>query len=111
MAQHKAHRGWLIQRITALFLIPLTLWLVWSVVAILPLNYQDARNWLAWPANTILFGTFCFILIHHTWLGLKEVIEDYIHNPVLKSISLLLVLTILLALLAISLHSLLSLRL
>ena len=111
MTHGKAQRSWLIQRITALLLIPLTLWLVWSVVTTLPLDYQAAHNWLTLPLNGILFGVFLVILFHHTWLGLKEVIEDYVHNPVLKSIGLLLLIILLLALLAISLHSLFSLRL
>jgi len=111
MTHSKAHRGWFLQRLTALLLIPLTLWLVWSVATTLPLDYQAAHNWLSQPLNSILFGVFLLILFHHTWLGLKEVIEDYVHNPVLKSIALFLLIIIVLALLALSLHSLFSLRL
>lgn len=111
MAPGKAHRSWLIQRITAVLLIPLALWFVWSIVSMLPLNYQTTHNWLAQPVNSVLFGSFLLILFHHTWLGLKEVTEDYVHNTVLKSFSLFLLITILLALLALSLHSLFSLRL
>lgn len=108
MTTGKAHRSWIIQRLTALLLIPLIIWLLFSLLQALPLGYTEAKEWLTAPFNSILFGFFLVILYHHTYLGMREVIEDYIHQPGLKSMSLLLLLVAAVLMTLISLHSLYS---
>lgn len=109
MAAGKAHRTWIIQRLTALLLIPLLIWFLFSMLQALPLGYMEARAWLSNPVNSVLFGVFIVILYHHAWIGMREVIEDYVHQPGLKQFSLLLLLIITILLVLISLHSLFSL--
>lgn len=111
MSSGKAHRTWIIQRLTALLLIPLTIWFLFSLLQVLPLGYTEAREWLASPFNSILFGVFMIILYHHGWVGMREVIEDYVHQPALKRVSLIILMLAAILLLTISLHSLFSLHL
>ena len=111
MSLGKAHHIWIIQRLTALLLIPLTIWFLFSLLQALPLGYTEAREWLSTPFNSVLFGVFMVILYHHAWIGMREVIEDYIHAPALKQLSLTLLLIIAVLLILVSLHSLFSLHL
>lgn len=110
MASGKAHRIWIIQRLTALLLIPLVIWFLFSLLQALPLGYMEAREWLSNPFNSILFGVFIVILYHHAWVGMREVIEDYAHHPGLKKLSLFVLLVIATLLTLVSLHSLFSLH-
>src|SRR5690606_10993056 len=45
---------WLIERASAAFLIPLTAWLVWSVMDMRGASYAEFTAWLALPWNATL---------------------------------------------------------
>ena len=80
---------WWAQRLTALALIPLSLWFVASVAAMTGADYATMRAWCDSP----LVGTLLILLIvatfYHAYLGLQVVIEDYVHNEPLKIAALL----------------------
>ena len=71
---------WLNQRISAIFLIPLVLWLVFSFVKILgdPQGYLPV--FFAYPVNAIMGILFFCCGFYHGSLGLQVIIEDYITN-------------------------------
>tara|TARA_B100000676_G_C17764047_1_gene673134 strand:- start:249 stop:641 length:393 start_codon:yes stop_codon:yes gene_type:complete len=91
---------WWWQRITALMLIPLSLWFVASVwmIVISGATYTELVSWLNGPISASLMLIFLGSIFLHLKLGLQVVIEDYVHTKWLKwsLIVLLLVLTILL---------------
>ena len=67
-------------RVTALALIPLTIWFVISVIAHLGAPLPEIRAWLGHPVNAALFILFIAIGLHHAANGLTEVYEDYVHG-------------------------------
>jgi succinate dehydrogenase / fumarate reductase membrane anchor subunit len=80
---------WWRQRITALLLIPLTVWFA-PAIAVLPgASYEVVRQWIASPLNGVLLLAFIVVAAHHSILGLKTVIEDYVHGGGVKLASLL----------------------
>lgn len=70
---------WWQQRVTAAALIPLTLWLVTSLVALGAGSYEDFTAWLRSPPVAVLMILFLIALFQHMALGLQVVIEDYVH--------------------------------
>lgn len=72
---------WWMQRLTAVALIPLTLWFVYVMGRLLGASYEDATIWLASPVNAALMIAFVLAGLHHAQLGLQVIIEDYIHTP------------------------------
>lgn len=69
-----------VQRLTALALVPLVIWIV---VLVLGLVGQDAfvvRARLAEPLTGTLLVAFILATFWHAQLGLQVVIEDYIHT-------------------------------
>jgi succinate dehydrogenase / fumarate reductase membrane anchor subunit len=80
---------WIMQRITAVALVPLTLWFVFSAVALAGSGYGDATAWLADPINAVLMLLLVIATFHHLQLGLQVVIEDYVHGEGVKIASLL----------------------
>jgi succinate dehydrogenase / fumarate reductase membrane anchor subunit len=92
---------WWVQRVTAVALVPLTLWLVASIVALAGADYRTVANWMGSPVTAVLLIALLLATFRHAQLGVRVVIEDYIHHEGVKIASLLAVNAIL-ALLAIA---------
>jgi len=82
---------WCAQRVTALALIPLSIWFVASIVFLTDVDHATAMQWLGSPITLGLMALFLIALIYHAVLGLQVVVEDYIHGHATKLILLLLV--------------------
>ena len=67
------------QRITAIALVPLTVWLVGSLVAIGTADHAQTVHWIRTPAVSIALLLTIAALFHHAQLGLQTVVEDYVH--------------------------------
>ena len=79
---------WWHQRLTALALIPLTVWFAVSLIVIASGTYQQATDWIKDP---IVAGLMILMLAagyYHLKLGMQVIIEDYIHSEWLKITSL-----------------------
>jgi succinate dehydrogenase / fumarate reductase membrane anchor subunit len=71
---------WWIQRVTAVALVPLTLWLAMSIVALAGRGHDAFIAWLSAPPATIAMVLLLIALFYHMALGLQVVIEDYVHS-------------------------------
>jgi len=71
------------QRLTAIALVPLVLWLAFSIASLPSMDYLAIREWLSQPFNAVLMILFMIAGFYHSRLGLQVVIEDYIgsHGP------------------------------
>ncbi len=75
-----ASQHWTQERLTSLANIPLMLWLVWSVVRLVPLSYSDFTDWLREPLHAGLMIASLISVFYHTTLGAQVIAEDYIHD-------------------------------
>ena len=71
---------WWAERVSAVALVPLTLWFAASIIAHTGSDYATFIVWLRTPLATILMILLLIALFHHTALGLQVVIEDYVHS-------------------------------
>ena len=69
----------MVQRITAVALIALGLWVVWIALEMLHLDYAAARALIARPSNAVLMIAFVIASFWHAQLGLQVIVEDYVH--------------------------------
>lgn len=69
---------WWRERLTALALIPLTLWLGFSVALMGTADYYTVIDWLAHPVNAGLMALTLIVGFWHAVLGIQSVAEDYI---------------------------------
>ena len=81
---------WWAQRVTAVALIPLSLWFIYSAVTLVGIDRAGFKIWLNAPGTILLMSLFVIALFYHMQLGLQVVIEDYIHNERNKIVSLVL---------------------
>lgn len=94
---------WIAQRLTAVALVPLTLWFVFSVFSLQGANHAGLIAWMQSPLHLVLLLALIAATFHHMQLGLQTVIEDYIHGDSCRMVALMAMrgITILLALTAI----------
>ena len=74
---------WWWQRLTAILLVPLSLWFVgslWSIV-VGGADRDALVDWLSGPVAAVLMLLFLGATFYHLKLGLQVVIEDYVHGP------------------------------
>ena len=89
-----AHRGtetfWR-QRLTAVANIPLVIFLILSIAAYAGADYATARAYFAQPVVALAMLALVLSASVHMRIGLKEIIEDYVHNELAKVGAILLV--------------------
>jgi succinate dehydrogenase / fumarate reductase membrane anchor subunit len=71
---------WWAQRVTAVALIPLSLWFASALTRLAGAGYDAFTAWLRAPITPILIVLLLVALFHHLALGLQVVIEDYVHS-------------------------------
>ena len=88
-----AHRGtetfWR-QRVTAVANVPLVLFLIFSIVTHIGADYATVRAYLAQPVVAIAMLALVISAAIHMRIGLKEIIEDYVHGEGAKVVAILL---------------------
>ncbi len=75
---------WRAERITAIALVPLTIWFVVSVLHLLGADQPHVAHWVSHPVNTVLLLALIAMTFHHMQLGLQVIIGDYIHSRPLE---------------------------
>ena len=73
-------REWWAERVSAVALVPLTLWFAASIIAHSGSDYATFIAWMRTPLAAIWMILLLIALFHHTALGLQVVIEDYVHS-------------------------------
>ncbi len=80
---------WWAERMTALALVPLTVWFVVFVIALTGADYATVRDWIAAPVVAGLLVLVVVATFYHGALALQVVIEDYIHHEAAKFAALI----------------------
>ncbi|MEO8628096.1 MAG: succinate dehydrogenase, hydrophobic membrane anchor protein [Betaproteobacteria bacterium] len=72
-------RAWLVQRVTAVFMLLFIVFLLLHFLFDRPCSYAAWHGWMSSPAMRIAAVVFFAALIAHAWVGLRDVIMDYVH--------------------------------
>ena len=86
-AKDGTHHWW-VQRLSAVALVPLTVWFVISVISLAGADHAAVSAWLAQPLSAVFMLLFVVATFYHLQLGVQVVIEDYIHGEATKIICL-----------------------
>ena len=78
-AKYGTHH-FIVQRITAVALVPLSVWAIYLALALVHADYGHARTIVHQPFTAICLTSFVVALFWHAQLGLQVVIEDYVHT-------------------------------
>ena len=66
------------QRITAITLIPLSIWVLVLLNKALHAPYTETQAWLTSPINAAIIIVWIIAVFYHAALGIQVVIEDYV---------------------------------
>lgn len=91
-------RTWLLQRLTAVYM--LVFGLAFTIYILLnPVHDQISwKGLFAHPFSAITTALFFFSILYHAWVGIRDILIDYIKRPVLRFVSWVVVTLLLVAL-------------
>lgn len=82
--------AWLLQRGSAVYMLFFMAFLLVHFIGNPPLSYGEWRDWVISPGTLITFALFFGVLFLHAWVGIRDVIMDYIHAAGLRVTTLVL---------------------
>jgi succinate dehydrogenase / fumarate reductase membrane anchor subunit len=71
---------WWAQRVTAIALVPLSIWFVIAAIGLIGADYATFTAWLGEFGNALLMALTVIALFYHAQLGMQVVVEDYVHS-------------------------------
>ena len=71
---------WWVQRLTAIALLPLGLWLAVALLGLPGLGYAEVVAWLREPLTAVLLLMTLIVVVYHSYLGVQVVVEDYVEG-------------------------------
>ena len=71
---------WWVQRLTAVALVPLSLWFIYSMIGLTGAEHRVVVAWFSHPLNAVLMIVLIATTFHHAQLGIQVVIEDFVHH-------------------------------
>jgi len=75
---------WSHQRLSAIAMLPLSLWFMTALLGHLQDDLGALTNWIRSPFVTVLLISLIGAMFYHAKLGLQVVIEDYVHSEIAK---------------------------
>ena len=82
---------WWAERLTAVALLPLTLWFVYAVLHLAGAPRHAVAHWAGNPLNAALLAALVIATFRHAQLGLQAVVDDYVHDETAHMAALLLI--------------------
>lgn len=89
-ARGGVHHWWL-QRLTSVALVPLTVWFVVSLLSLPALDHATVIAWMAQAWTAVLLIILLLVACWHSQLGVRVVVEDYVHGAGAKTLTLVIV--------------------
>lgn len=89
-AKEGVHHWW-VQRLTAIALVPLSVWFVISLMALPSFDHATVTAWMSEGWTALLLVLLVLVAAWHSQLGVRVVVEDYVHGHGLKTLTLVVV--------------------
>jgi len=86
-AKNGVHHWWL-QRLTSVALVPLTVWFTISLLSLPSLDHVTVVAWMAQSWTALLLILLVLVATWHSQLGVRVVVEDYVHTTGLRTLTL-----------------------
>jgi succinate dehydrogenase / fumarate reductase, membrane anchor subunit len=72
-------RSWLLQRLTALVMLALMTWALLAFVIDSPQSFSQWQTLMRRPEAALAVGVLFAALLLHVWVGVRDVLMDYVH--------------------------------
>ena len=82
-------RAWVIQRISAMYLLVFIVYMLGVFIFAPPGDYPQWRAFVAQPLVSLAILLFYLSLLLHAWVGIRDVLIDYVQSTVIRFTALL----------------------
>lgn len=89
-AKSGVHHWWM-QRLTSIALVPLSIWFAVSLITLPLLDYATLVAWMSQSLTALLLILLVLTATWHSRLGVQVVVEDYVHTPGTRTLTMVLV--------------------
>ena len=89
-------RAWFVQRIAAVYIGLFTIYLLTHFAIDAPGSFEQWRSWMERPGVSVAWALFFVGLLLHAWVGMRDVVLDYVGHTGLR-LAVLLALALFLA--------------
>jgi succinate dehydrogenase / fumarate reductase, membrane anchor subunit len=86
-AKEGVHHWWQ-QRLTSVALVPLGAWFVVSILALPAYDYPTVAAWMHGATSALLLILLVLVGTWHSQLGVRVIVEDYVHAPGARAVTL-----------------------
>ncbi len=86
-AKQGVHHWW-VQRLTSVALVPLSIWFLVSLLSLPSLDHAAVTAWMAQSVTALLLSLFVVVAAWHSQLGVRVIVEDYVHAPGARMLTL-----------------------
>ena len=73
-------RDWLLQRITAVYQACFLVYLMLHLYIQPQHTFRQWHDWITHPAMSVASAAFILALLVHGWIGMRNVVLDYVHT-------------------------------
>lgn len=87
-------RPWIIQRVSAVYIALFVIYIFLVMLIKAPLDFTSWSSWVASPINNVAIGLFLIALLWHAWIGVRDIVLDYVPNVIGRLVVLTIVLCI-----------------
>ncbi len=79
---------WWMQRLTSVALVPLSVWFVVSLLSLPSFDHATVVAWMSGSWTALLLILFVLVAAWHSQLGVRVVVEDYVHGAGARTVTL-----------------------
>jgi succinate dehydrogenase / fumarate reductase membrane anchor subunit len=79
---------WWTQRLTSVALVPLSIWFVVSLLTLPSLGHATVVAWMSQSWTALLLIILVLVATWHSQLGVRVVVEDYVHGTGARTVAL-----------------------
>lgn len=81
---HYGVRDWLLQRVSAVIMLLYSLFMLVYLLTHQPLQFTEWRGLFTMPAMRLFTLLFALSLYAHAWIGMRDILMDYVHATWLR---------------------------
>ena len=80
--------AWLVQRVSAIYMLCFIVFVLFQSAFDAPRPYAAWHDWIMRPGMRVALAAFFAALLAHAWVGLRDVIMDYVHGITIRVVLL-----------------------